>query len=125
MGGWLDQLELRLSQLSTELKLKLKLSLAIRNASPSYTIPADVALKGRRVPIPARLVFDPGSKTSFMEDLDNSHNLVEDMPKEADEKGADLPMKNFKKSIKKYTNSDDDQLDTNRNFYVEKENLED
>ena len=28
VGGWLDQLEIKPSQLSTELKLKLKLSLA-------------------------------------------------------------------------------------------------
>ena len=29
VGGWLDQLELRLSQLSTKLKLKLKLNLSL------------------------------------------------------------------------------------------------
>ena len=31
VGGWLDQVGIRLNQLSTELKLKLKLSLAIFN----------------------------------------------------------------------------------------------
>ena len=37
----------------------------IKNASPSYTIPADVALKEGSVSTPARWVFDAGSKTSL------------------------------------------------------------
>ena len=34
-GGWLEKVGIRLSQLSTELKLKLKLSLAIYFTCPS------------------------------------------------------------------------------------------
>ena len=37
----------------------------IKNASPSYTIPADVAFKEGSVSTPARWVFDAGSKTSL------------------------------------------------------------
>ena len=36
----------------------------ILNASPSYTIPADVVFKERSVSTPARWVFDAGSKTA-------------------------------------------------------------
>ena len=64
-------------------------------------------------------------ETLFMEDLDNCHKLVENMLKEADVKGADLPMNNDKKASMKNTNSDENQLDTNTKFDVEEENLED
>ena len=47
-----------LDELPPELRNKIK------NASSSYTIPADVAFKEGSVSTPARWVFDAGSKTS-------------------------------------------------------------
>ena len=51
-GGWLDQVEIRLSQLSTKLKLKLKLKLSLATTNiPKYSRVVD---DGERTPIQAR-----------------------------------------------------------------------
>ena len=44
--------------------LPADLNIKIKNASSSYTIPADVAFKEGSVSTPARWVFDAGSRTS-------------------------------------------------------------
>ena len=47
MGGWLDQVGIRLSQLSTKLKLKLKLNLAKTRANRLSIINSNVGTYNR------------------------------------------------------------------------------